>query len=273
MTRVATFAVPALLLSIGTLLTVGRTLPDWLAHALYTAPLLVFVGGALLGLLWQRGPLVLGIIVVAFADLALVHFGDRATLDAVGLLLPLNLGAIAWLGQASLLEARGASWLAVTMFQAGVVTMLRHPELAAVAASLAQPPLGTWTALPPLVVVAFAVGLGLALARVLVGDRLLAAGPAWALVASFLALDGAAAGRPARIQLVTAGLLLVAGAALAPRRVVYLDDVTRLPGRLALNEALRRLPRAMRWPGWTSTSFGGSAKSTGAMPPAASCGT
>jgi GGDEF domain-containing protein len=242
-TRVASFAVPALLLSIGTLLTVGQTLPDWLAHALHTAPLPVFVGGALLGLLWERGPLVLGMIVVALADLALVQFGDRAALDAVGLLLPLNLGVIAWLGQASLLTARGASWLAVTMFQAGVVTMLRHPELAAVAASLAHPPLGTWTALPPLVIVAFAVALGLALARVFVGGGLLAAGPVWALVASFLALDGVAGGRPARIQLVTAGLLLVTGAALAPRRVAYLDAVTRLPGRLALNEVLRRLPR------------------------------
>jgi diguanylate cyclase (GGDEF)-like protein len=242
-TRVASFAVPALLLSIGALLTAGQTLPDWLAHALHTAPLPVFVGGALLGLLWERGPLVLGVIVVALADLALAYFGDRAALDAVGLLLPLNLGVLAWLGQVRLLTARGASWLAVMMFQAGVVAMLQHPELAAVATALERPPLGTWTALPPLAVVTFAVALGLVLARFLVSGRLLAAGPAWALLASFLALEGAAAGRPARIHLVIAGLLLVADAALAPRRVAYLDAVTRLPGRLALNEALSRLPR------------------------------
>ena len=64
---------------------------------------------------------------------------------------------------------------------------------------------------------------------------------AWALVASFLALDGVGAGRPATVYFVTAGLLLAIGGFLEPSRIAFLDDTTGLPGRLALNEALRRL--------------------------------
>src|SRR3989441_9019024 len=45
------------------------------------------------------------------------------------------------------------------------------------------------------------------------------------------------------LYFVTAGLLLVIGAAWGPPRVVGLDDVTGLPTSFALNKALLRLPR------------------------------
>ncbi len=247
MTRAASLAVPALLLSVAAGLAVTRTIPEWLAVALRAAPLAVFVGGALAGVLLRRGWLVLGLVVLALADLALRHLGDPAVFGAVALLLPLNLGVIPWLGEASLLTARGAAPLGAILLQAGAVALLQRPELVAVAAWLERPLIAstqtTWTTLPQLALVAFAVALGLVLARSLVGGRPLAVGAAWALVASFLALDGAGSGRPATVHLVIAGLLLVAGAALEPQRVAYLDRVTGLPGRLALNEALRRLPR------------------------------
>ncbi|MGH7313263.1 MAG: hypothetical protein ACREJV_08825, partial [Candidatus Rokuibacteriota bacterium] len=198
MTQAASLVVPALLLSIATGLAMVRTLPDWLASAVNAAPLVVFGGSAALGILLQRGRIVLGIVGFALADLALVHFGDRAVFNAVGLLLPLNLGVIAWLGEANIVTTHGALRLGVVLAQAGVVATLRHPELAALAESLDRPlvtmNLGAWTTLPHLVLVAFAGGLGLVLARLLVNGRSLPAGVAWALVASFLALDGAGAG-------------------------------------------------------------------------------
>jgi len=246
-TQAASLVVPALLLSIAAGLAMVRTLPDWLATAVDAAPLVVFGGSAALGILTRRGRLVLGIVVLALADLALVHFGDRAGFNAVGLLLPLNLGVIVWLGEANLITANGALRLGVILAQAGIVATLRHPELAALAELLEQPlvatNLGAWTALPHLVLVAFAGGLCLVLARLLVNGRSFPTGVAWAMVASFLALDGAGTGRPGNVYYVAAGLLLVVGAVFEPSRVAYLDDTTGLPGRLALNEALRRLRR------------------------------
>jgi diguanylate cyclase (GGDEF)-like protein len=246
-TRAASLAVPALLLSIAAGLAVATSLPDWLAVTLRAAPLVVFGGGALLGLLLRQGRLALGLVVLALADLALVRIGGGTIFAAVGLLLPLNLGVMAWLPEANLLTPRGASRLVVILLQAGVVMLLQLPELAAVAASLEQPffptTLSAWTTVPQPALVAFAVAHGLALARFLKRGRPLSAGAAWAVVASFIALDSVGAGRPASVYLVIAGLLIASGAALEPRRVAYADRVTGLPGRLALHEALRRLPR------------------------------
>ena len=229
------------------MLVLTRRLPDPLAIAVDSAPLVVFGGGALLGFLTRRGRLVLGIVVLALADCALVNFGGRAILAAVALLLPLNLAILAWLGEETPLAGRGATLFGAALLQAGIVAVLQRPELASLAASLEQPlvvrGLGIWTALPQLAVFAFAAALSLVLARVFLDRRPLAAGAAWALVASFLALDGASSGGPASVHLAAAGLLLLVGATREPPRGVHIDDVTGLPASPELKKALRRLRR------------------------------
>ena len=236
-----------MLLSVAAGLAATRTLPDWLATTLRAAPLAVFVGGGLVGLLLRRGWVVLGLVVLALSDLALVQTTDRAVYVAIGILLPLNLGLIPWLGETPLLTTRCAWWLGVILAQACAVRCSGTPTWPRFAGSLEVPLVAAsffdLTNLPHLSLVAFAAALGLVLARSLVGRRHLAVGTAWALVASFLALDGAGAGKPASVYLVIAGLLFVAGSALEPRRVAYMDAVTGLPGRLGLNAALRKLPR------------------------------
>ena len=252
MTRAALLAVPALVLpalvlSLAVVLAVARPHPDWLAAAVRGAPLVVFVGGAALGLFLRRGRLVLGLVVLAMADRALVHLGGRAVFDAVALLLPLNLGALVWLGEASLLTAPGGARLGVLLLQAGAVLLFQRPDVGALVVSLERPlvatHLGAWTALPQLALVAFVVALCLILARFLADRRPLSAGAAWALVASFLALDGASVSGLANLYFVAAGLLLVVGAAWQDPRIIGLDDVTGLPTSFALNKALLRLPR------------------------------
>jgi len=79
--------------------------------AVHAAPLLVFGGGALLGLMTGRGRLLLGLMVLALTTAALINFGTRTTFYAAALLLPLNLGVIAWFGETRALSRRGASWL------------------------------------------------------------------------------------------------------------------------------------------------------------------
>jgi GGDEF domain-containing protein len=238
---------PALLLPIAAALVLARRLPESLATAVDAAPLVVFGGGALLGFLTRRGRLVLGIVVLALADCALVNVGSRAMLAAVALLLPLNLAILTWLGEETPLAGRGATLFGATLLQAGVVAVLQRPELASLTASLERPLVvrgaGIWTALPQLAVFAFAAALGVVLARILVDRRPLAAGAAWALVASFLALDGASSGGPASIHLAAAGLLLLVGATREPTRRVHIDDVTGLPASPELKKALGRLRR------------------------------
>src|SRR5207247_4549515 len=139
------------------------------------------------------------------------------------------LGALVWLGEASLLTAPGGARLGVLLLQAGAVLLFQRPDVGALVVSLERPlvatHLGAWTALPQLALVAFVVALCLILARFLTDRRPLSAGAAWALVASFLALDGASVSGLASLYFVAAGLLLVVGAGCPDQRVLAPGDV------------------------------------------------
>ncbi len=109
--------------------------------AVHAAPLLVFTGGALLGIATGRGRLVLGLMVLALTMAALINFGSHTTFPAVALLLPLNLGVIAWLGETRAQSARGASWLGVILLQAAAVGLV---EFLQPAARFPLEPSGPW---------------------------------------------------------------------------------------------------------------------------------
>ena len=223
-----------------------RRLPDPLALLVDAAPLLVFGGAALLGIITRRGRLVLGIVVLALADCALINFGGRAVVDAVGLLLPLNLAVIVWLREENPLKGRGALLFGLAMLQGLFVALLHRTELASVAASLEPPVLSSdvafWTGVPRLAMFAYGAALGVIAARFFLVRRPMAAGAGWALVASFMALDGARAGSSG-VYFAAAGLLLVVGATWEPARGTHFDDVTGLPASLELNRTLRMLRR------------------------------
>jgi len=236
--------VPALLLPIAAVASLTPGVRDSLA--VHAAPLLVFGGGALLGIVTGRGRLVLGLMVLALTMAALIHFGTRTTFQVVALLLPLNLGVIAWLGETRALSARGASWLGVILLQAAAVGLFEFFEPAALGASLERPLVAVetsaWISLPQLAVFAFAAMLGIHLARVVRRRRPLLAGGVWALVASFLALDTAGSGGPADLHFAAAGMFLALGTVLEAPPVLHLDDVTGLPASLEFNKTVRRLP-------------------------------
>jgi GGDEF domain-containing protein len=237
---------PALILAMAAALVAVGRLPDSFAIAVDAVPLVVFGGGVLFGLITRRCRIVLGVVVLALADGALVNFGGRETAVAVAVLLPLNLAVIAWLGQEIPLAGRGAALFGMAFLQVGVVALLHQPALASLTASLEQPLVETdlriWTALSQIAVLAFILALGLALVRFLAGGRQpIAVAAVWALVASFLALDELGSGGPARIHFAAAGLLLIVGASRERRRGAHVDDVTGLPARLELNKALQRL--------------------------------
>ena len=166
---------PALILAMAAALVAVGRLPDSFAIAVDAVPLVVFGGGVLFGLITRRYRLVLGVVVLALADGALVNFGGRETAVAVAVLLPLNLAVIAWLGQEIPLDGRGAALFGMAFLQVGVVALLHQPALASLTASLEQPLVETdlriWTALSQIAVLAFVLALGLALVRFLAGGR------------------------------------------------------------------------------------------------------
>jgi GGDEF domain-containing protein len=240
----AALIAPALLLPIAAVISLSPTLRDSLA--IHAAPLIVLGGCALLGIVTGRGRLLLGVLVLGLTMAALINSGSRTIFHLVALLLPVNLGLIAWLGETRALSARGAWWLGVILLQAGAVGIVELLNPSTLGASLARPLVDVdapWMPLPHLALFAFAVMLGLHLVRFVRGRRPLHAAAAWALVASFLALDTAGSGGPADLHFAAAGMLLALGTVLEPPTVLHLDAVTGLPASLEFNKVVRRLPR------------------------------
>jgi len=227
---------------------------ETVAAAAHGYPYAVFGAGILLAWRFNRSGLVFSLLALALSEAALAHFATgaaapgelgRLVFTAVALLLPVNLGLF------SLLPEQG-TWLRRLILGLGVLCsqMLMVAGLAWWAplwtASVLEHSFGDqwlvgWTPLPQLAQLAFLLGLVLFACLTVFGRRAADHGFLWALLAAFLALNHGAAGTVTTVYLATAGLILGVSVVEASFRLAYRDELTRLPTRRALNEALNQL--------------------------------
>ncbi len=211
----------------------------------------VAAAGLFLGWLFRRSRIVLAILVLAVADRALLHFtGDvgEVVFNAVALLLPLNLVGLALVTDRGILTVRSLLVLLPVLLQVLVVGWICHSdELELVewlGSSILDARLTAWTSIPQPALAAFGLAVVIQAVRFLRYSKVLEAGFFWALGAAFFALiDGPVGGWLSTSYLATAGLILVVSLLESSYRMAYYDELTELPGRRALNEALRRLGR------------------------------
>jgi len=245
-TRTAWFVGAALLLSGAAAVAASPPPAGSLSLSLHLAPVFVFGGGSAIAMIGRRSRLVAGLATIVLADRALIHLGHGVTFDLISLLVPLNLAILVWLPEAHPLTAVGAVRLGVIGLQAGIVWFLHSTEIALLPASFHAPfddsSLHTWTVLPHATLAVFGAALAVTLVRIVGYRRVAAAGIAWALVASFIALDTAMSGRPATVHFMTAALLLIVAVVFDSGRTVFRDPATGLPTRLELTRMLRRMP-------------------------------
>ena len=225
--------------------------PETVQALLPVFPYGVFAAGVLLGWRFERSRLVFAVIALALAEWALHHFAASPTVEAstarivfnaVAFLLPLNLVLLSFAPERGTLTGRGLLRLALLLVQIPVVMLLTHPALLGAAAwlesSLVDVRYLGWTRLSQPALLAFAAALGLLLARCILRDTPIAKSFVWALVAAFLALNGDARDPALTLYLATAGLILVVAVIEASYAMAYRDELTRLPARRALTQAL-----------------------------------
>lgn len=211
----------------------------------------VFGGGTLLAWRFDRSRLVLALLVLVLADQALHLAGPlptgpgRTVFNAVALLVPLNLTALSWLAERGLLTSRGRWKLGFLLGQVIAVALFPRPELAPLAAWLDfafwQVPALRVIRLPQPALVAFGLAFALVSLRVLRQPTAIESGSVWALIAAFLALTSGPVGVASTLYLTTAGLILLVSLVETSYGMAYGDELTGVPGRRALNEALRKL--------------------------------
>ena len=217
-------------------------------------PYVVFGVGVFLGWFFNQSRVVFALVVLAVADRALLHFAagtaasegvGRAVFDAVALLLPLNLLAFAWIGERGVFTARGLARLFPILLQVlviGVVLPANWPALSTwLEYRVLDAHLTAWTPVAQPALAAFGAALISQAVRLSLHREAIEAGFLWAVGAAFAGLHGTAAGWVPTHFFATAGLVLIVALVETSYRMAYHDDLTGLPGRRALNEALLQL--------------------------------
>jgi len=230
---------------------------DWLQELLGRLapfyPYAVFGAGVLLGWRFHRSRLLFALLVVTLADRTLVHFvlahgaRDRVVLQAIGVLLPLNLAALSLTAERGVLTPPGLARFAATLGQLALVAILDRQAPGATAAllhtHLLPQWLFAWSSLADPALLAFFVAGGLLAAAQLMAPTQTGRSFAWALIPTFLGLSTVRPGNAgfSTFYLATAALILIVAVVEASYHMAYLDSLTGLPARRALNEALLRL--------------------------------
>jgi len=226
-------------------------LAQWLFGITWLLPPTLGLVAVFLGWRFNRSRLLFGTLVVFLADLLGRRYGGVAQIDQllaryvfhmVLLVLPLNLLLFSFWRERGIVTGQGLRRFVFILFQPllliglyGVRGPLIVRQLEAMTVSL--PLVGTLCS-PALVVCALA-GLGLSYRFWRYRD-LLDHGFLWAMVCSFCAM---LAGNPARQTFLfsVAALILIIAAIEGAHRMAFRDELTGLPGRRALNEALLKL--------------------------------
>ncbi|MDA2910333.1 GGDEF domain-containing protein [Nitrospiraceae bacterium AH_259_D15_M11_P09] len=229
-------------------------LPESALPFLHVYPYAVFGLGLLLGCYFNRSRIVFALLVLAVADRALLHFAGgsadpdlvpRVAFHAVAFLLPLNLAAYGLLAERGILTAPGLARLIPILWQPLIVGLIYWAEPLGLARWLEYPFIGAdspaWTPMAQPALVVFGLAVVILVARVIWVRDALASGFLWALVLAFIALHGSGAGGHATQYFATAGLILVVSLLQISYRLAYHDELTRLPGRRALDETLLKL--------------------------------
>ncbi|HEY2067218.1 MAG TPA: GGDEF domain-containing protein [Gemmatimonadaceae bacterium] len=247
----------------GLLLLVAVALVHWGAAAhpaspvIRLYPLVVLAAGALLGWRFQRGRLLFALLGLAIADRAMIwlapvesdapHAGP-VVVRTVAILLPATLAVLAFVGERGVLTPAGFRRLAVLAGQTAMVLAAWllsavYPEGTAGAFDFALLPSPNLPSLPlgqPATLVAL-LAITVLVARTLWRPDATSRGFLWAAIGSVIATSAGPAGGRATLHLASAGLVLVVATLESVYAMAYHDELTGLPARRALNEALLRV--------------------------------
>jgi GGDEF domain-containing protein len=204
------------------------------------------VGGLLVAWRFHSSRIFLALLVLFLTERAAYFSGGDAghatpgiAVTALGLLLPLDLVLIS-LQREKGFALSSVAWAALFLFvQSVFVAVLCRPEALATERVLHshRPAAG----LPFAVVLAFCVAGVVLLLRFFLFRKPVESGLIWALAASFLALRLGGAGRIATGYFGIAAFILAVSMVETSYLLAYHDELTALPSRRALNEALARI--------------------------------
>lgn len=236
------------------LLRVG-VLADLASSKARFLPLAVFVTGLVLSAAFRRSRLFFAMLALTLAQASLAWLtphlsaaAGRVLGNGVALLLPLNLLALAFLHERGIISPAGRRRLAMVAAQIIAVGVLCLPRLAEAAGwldrSFFPERFSSWSRLSQPGLLAFVLAAAFITVPLVRRYRAVESSLLWALAASFAALRMGGTNYQAGIFFVTGGLAMIVALLETSYKMAYRDELTQLPSRRALNEALMKLPES-----------------------------
>jgi diguanylate cyclase (GGDEF)-like protein len=216
-------------------------------------PAAVFVSGIVLSCVFRRSRLFFALLTLGLAQSALAWTAPnlpgrsgQVLTNAIAILLPLNLLMIAFIKERGIISPAGRKRLAFGALQIIAVGILCLPFAAKAAAILERPfvseALSAWSHVSQAALVAF-LAAGVTMVVLLFQRyRAVESGLLWTLIPSFIAFHFEASSHLGGMLFATGGLGLVIALLETSYKMAYHDELTQLPSRRALNEALLKLP-------------------------------
>lgn len=211
-------------------------------------PYFIFTVGLFLGWRFNRTRLVYAFSLLLLADLGLLYFQapttEQLVFKVVALMLPLNVFIVSWFRERGMFNLRTGIW--ITIFLIVMVTcawlISKQPTLIASWLDFAvftNSQLQSISMPQPLLLTNVSILLLLAI-RFLFKPAAFEASFFWTQVIFLFGFLGLRA-QPISLYLAGAGLILIMGLLENSHALAYRDELTGLPGRRALNEALAKL--------------------------------
>ena len=214
----------------------------------------VAVAGGMFGWRFSRSRLVFAIIVLVLADTALVHFVagssmhqgvGRTVFNAVAFLLPLNLVLFSMVKERGILTLRGIWRLSFVLLQPVALFLVwkyqRWDMASCLGFEFVHIPFLTAIPLAQPALLAFAAAFLLLTFQIFKRRATIECGFFWALISVLLAFVAGSVGPLSTVYFATAGLILVVSTVESSHSMAFRDELTGLPARRALDEALFKL--------------------------------
>lgn len=229
-------------------------LPAWLQPPVAALPYCVLTFAMLFGWYFSSVRTMLSLLILTFADRALVLFPvtgseplalHRTIFSLATFFLPLNLLAFSLMKEDTVSTIRG--WLLMVLVWTQPVLLLwlcqaEQQEITATfqASNFLWSPT-TWTQVPQLALLTFAVATAMFLVRFILYRDPMDGGAFWVLAAVFMAYHGIQFAWHPTNFFSAGGLILLVTLIQSSYQRTYRDELTGIPGRLAYEEAKAQL--------------------------------
>jgi diguanylate cyclase (GGDEF)-like protein len=242
----------SLLLVFCTLLIRVGVLADTQSPIVRYFPVVVFGVGLALSAFFRRSRLFFALLVLALAQSAFAWVMPRLSpastaiiSNAISILLPLNLLVLAFLKERGIISPAGRRRLAIVALQVMAVAILSMPGLAQIAVQLKRIFIPTifsdWSGLSQPALLAFILAVTVMMVLLVQRYKAVESSLLWSVVAAFVAIRVSDSSHLDGVYFAAGGLALIVALIETSYAMAYLDELTQLPSRRALNEALLKL--------------------------------